>query len=69
MKLEQGIDLLHTKINELNEKYEVEKSHAEEQRKFLKDEIDNEKVLLEQRVVTIGRLQIMASDNDSNKTC
>lgn len=51
--------MLHKNIHELNEKYKLEKMHAEEQRNILIKERDNEMMDIQQRIATIKRLETM----------
>jgi len=51
----------------MNEKYKYEQIYAEEKRRILRDEIDNEEMAIQQRVATINHLENMADNEDSNK--
>jgi hypothetical protein len=53
------IEMLHRKIHETSEKYEVQKVYAKQQENKLKTEIVNEQLAIQQRSATLNHLKSM----------
>lgn len=57
--MEKEIEMLHRKIHEMNENYEVQKVQVKQQEHKLKTEIVNEELAIQQRVATLNHLKSM----------